>query len=56
MTNAELAIAEYKARLDGDEQEAARLQALRWTQSMGMIVNSENTKRLPVPRRDRTGG
>lgn len=44
MTNAELTIAESKARLRGDIAEADRLAALRWEWAMGMVVNSENAK------------
>ncbi len=44
MTNNELILAEFAARQRGDIKEATRLQALRWSRAMGLVVNSENTK------------
>jgi hypothetical protein len=43
MTHTELIIAESAARVRGDFKEAERLRALRWTRSMGAVVNTENT-------------
>jgi hypothetical protein len=34
-----------EARRGGDIAEADRLQCLRWQTAMGMIINSENTKK-----------
>lgn len=45
MTHFQLILAETKAREDGNEDLANKLQAERWARATGMIVNSENTKK-----------
>ncbi len=43
MTHTELILAEVAALTRGDHKEAKRLQAIRWSQAMGIVVNTENT-------------
>ena len=44
MTIAQLAVAEAKARKEGNIALADELQRQRWSLAMGLVVNSENTK------------